>query len=172
MFFRSYPLESLRQLTNVCGIRLETDGYIGLSWWILCLLIIRRCQAINRDDIDIVSPDFFQSAQQQLKSRRWEVLHYRWCTNGHIIWQYAGIVSDMMENYLLWQWFKVHTYWASVFRTGLGPRDYFVTTEVFVRSLCMLRCFVGSIPYIGLLLTHTITSVEAKTRYTEHQHDM
>ena len=53
-------------------------------------------------------------------------------------WQYAGIDNNMMENDLLWQGFKIHIYWASVFRIGLGPRDYLFTTEAFVRSLGVL----------------------------------
>ena len=92
--------------------------------------------------------------------------------SSHVIWQYAGMGNNMTENDLLWQWFE-----------GLNILSFLVPywfeaaeLLVYYWSTCVLALyatpFVGSIPYIGHLLTLVIASMEVKTRYTEHRHDV
>ena len=82
----------------------------------------------------------------------------------NVIWQYAGMGNNVMENNLLWQWFE-----------GLNILSFLVSywfeaaeLLVYYWSTCVLALyatpFVGSIPYIGHLLTLVIASMEVKTR--------
>ena len=85
--------------------------------------------------------------------------------SSNTICQYAGMGNNMTENDLLWHWFEG----LNILRHLVSY--WFEAAELLVHywSICGLAVyatpFVGTIAYIGHLLTLVIASVEIKTRY-------